>query len=184
MAAQKRVVRFFVSYAQQDRSLAEKLMEEFRVQFKPSKHYELELWVDREIMVGERWHERIQDAIDKCDFGLLLVSPAFLGSNYIGEHELPHFVGGTDEGKKPVIPVGLIRVNFTNHDLKGLRDHQIFLKDGNFFENSRTVEDKRAFVHSLYLKTEKRLADWFAAATEACHGHVGCVRITPVIRRG
>ena len=107
LAANKRVVRFFVSYAHEDNELAEKLMKEFRVQFKPSRRYELELWVDREIMVGEDWNQRIQQAIHDCDFGLLLVSPAFLGSDYIGEHELPHFIGAISESKKPVLPVGL-----------------------------------------------------------------------------
>ena len=171
MAANKTVVRFFVSYAHDDKTLAEKLMKEFSVQFKPSRRYELELWVDREIMVGDRWHKRIQDAIGECDFGLLLVSPAFLGSEYIGEHELPHFVGEIGEGKKPVIPVGLIRVDFANHDLKDLREHQIFLKDGHFFEKRQRMEDKRAFVHDLYLKTERRLTEWFGTTAERLPQH-------------
>ena len=162
MAARKRVVRFFLSYAHENEKLAEKLLKEFRIQFKPSRRYELEIWIDRNIMVGEHWHKRIQSAIKDCDFGLLLVSPAFLGSDYIGEHELPHFVG---EGKKPVIPVGLIRVDFGNHDLKGLGQHQIFLKSGQFYENQRATEDQRAFVHDLFLEAEKRLNQWFEGAS-------------------
>jgi hypothetical protein len=164
MAANKRVVRFFVSYAHDDRELAERLIKEFRVQFGPSRRYELALWDDRNIMVGERWHQRIQQGIGDCDFGLLLVSPAFLGSEYIGAHELPHFVGA---GNKPVIPVGLVRVDFGNHDLKGLSDHQIFMKGGQFFASRRATEDKRQFVHDLYLETEKRLNQWLNPAADS-----------------
>jgi WD40 repeat protein/uncharacterized protein YjbI with pentapeptide repeats len=165
LAANKRVVRFFISYAHEDTDLAEKLIKEFRAQFKPSRRYELQLWIDRDIMLGERWHEQIQSTIAACDFGLLLLSPAFLGSDYIGEHELPHFVGKISSGKKPVIPIGLVRVDFGTHDLKGLSEHQVFLKGRRFFAGLRAAEDKRQFVHELYLEVEKRLNQWFGATT-------------------
>jgi len=163
MAANKRVVRFFVSYAHEDKELAEKLMKQFRIQFKPSRRYELQLWVDRDILVGSHWHASIQDAIRDCDFGLLLVSPSFLGSEYIGDNELPHFVG---DGKKPVIPVGLVPVAFGHHDLKGLSEHQIFLKSGQYFARQRGTEEKREFVLALYLEAEKRLNHWFGPTAD------------------
>ena len=107
-------------------------------------------WDDEEIQPGERWHEQIQKAIDRCQFGLLLVSPAFLGSEYIKNHELPAFVASnlTDpEPEKRVIPVALKRVPFDRSiDLKGLEHLQIFHdSDGKTFqERSGRIRDEFA----------------------------------------
>lgn len=49
----------------------------------PSKKHEYELWQDTGLEVGEEWERQILDARDNCDFDLLLVSPAFLGSKFI-----------------------------------------------------------------------------------------------------
>ena len=119
----KRLVRYFISYAHADGTLPGKLLAELEKQLGACKDFAFEPWQDTDIFVGEKWHDQIQQAASKCDFGLLLVSPAFLGSKYIGEHELPHFT----EGGKPCIPVGLCRIDFKNQDMKGLHELQIFL---------------------------------------------------------
>jgi len=46
------------------------------------------------LVVGEEFERQILEAIGRCDFGLLLISPAFLGSKFITEKELPAFVSG------------------------------------------------------------------------------------------
>jgi tetratricopeptide (TPR) repeat protein len=118
----KRKVRYFVSYAHDDGKLPGKLTTQLHKHLGACKDYEFERWQDTDILVGEKWHDQIQKAIAGCEFGLLLVSPAFLSSHYIGEHELPHFVNGL----KPCLPVALCRIDFQNHDLKGLEESQIF----------------------------------------------------------
>ena len=172
MASGKRVVRFFVSYAHEDdkgRSpLAEKLLKELRNQFRASARYELDLWIDRRIRPSEEWHEQIQEAIKECDFGLFLVSPAFLGSEYIGQHEMPPFVA---QKLKPVIPVGLIRVDFDRQDLKGLKPIQFYLGPkpplDQFYSALPGTEQKRQFVHGLFLKIEELLDAHFGSAPAA-----------------
>ena len=160
MAARKRVVRFFVSYAHENKALAEALVKGLRSQFKPSKNYELEFWIDREIMVGEKWHERILRAITECHFGLFMVSPDFLGSDYIGENEIPPFVSG--ESCKPVIPVGLVPVSFDRHDLKGLQESQLFFLRGRTFDQMRQTTEKTEFSRHLHEEMEKRLDAYFS----------------------
>ncbi|MBN1210927.1 MAG: toll/interleukin-1 receptor domain-containing protein [Myxococcaceae bacterium] len=59
MATGKRVVRFFVSYAHADRTLVEALVKELNTRFAASARYELQPWIDRDILVGERWKELI-----------------------------------------------------------------------------------------------------------------------------
>ncbi len=77
------------------------------------------------------------EAIDNCDFGLLLISPAYLASKFITEKELPVFVSG----EKLSIPVMLNPVDFTRHDLKGLEKKQIFRLDYEGFKEPRAYVD-------------------------------------------
>jgi len=169
MASGKRAVRFFVSYAHADRQHFETLVNGLSTQFASSAHYEFTLWTDRDILAGENWRESIEKALRTCDCGLLLLSPAFLASNFIGQNELPHFVGAPDNPKiKPVIPVGLMPVSFERQNLKGLEKHQIFLcqtdrNEGRFYDQLLGGPKKRDFVHKLYLAIEKRLDAFFAS---------------------
>ena len=87
-----RTLRLFVSYASEDRDCLEKIIEPLKVRFASSKNYEPQFWTDQDIPLGENWMEQIQKALDSCDFGLLLISPAFLASAFIDRHELPRFV--------------------------------------------------------------------------------------------
>ncbi|MBI5282179.1 MAG: TIR domain-containing protein, partial [Candidatus Solibacter usitatus] len=162
----KQVVRFFVSYAHKDEALTDRLLETLGTEFGASKRYDLDVWKDSKIPLGEKWHESIQHAIADCDFGLMLVSPAFLGSKYIGESELPQFVGD-GPNRKPLLPVGIAEVDFERQDLKGLEERQIFLRKGRFFERMRTSVEQREFVHELYQKIEDRLTSHFEAQAPA-----------------
>lgn len=92
MGAKKRI-DLFVSYARSNKTLANKFLKRYGEQAGASKNYHYVFWKDTDILVGEDWHAAIDEALKKCDIGLLLISPAFLLSNYISENELPKFVG-------------------------------------------------------------------------------------------
>ena len=162
-AKPKRIVRYFLSYAHDDDKLPAKLLAELDKQLRACKDYTFQRWQDTHILPGEKWHEEIQKAAKECDFGLLLVSPAFLGSKYIGEHELPLFVSG----EKPCVPVGLCRIDFANHDTKGLSESQIFLhatpngKTRKYFAEcaGKTAAD---FALSLFTQIKARLSKLFS----------------------
>jgi hypothetical protein len=155
----KKTVILFVSYARANQRLANRFITLFQETIKPSKTYQYVFWQDTEILVGENWHAEIQTAIDSCHLGLLLISPSFLGSQYITGKELPKFVG--DQGK-PVIPVMLQPVDLELHDLKGLQEKQIFRLDSERFQHPKafgecTGNQRDRFAMALFRQVEKRL---------------------------
>lgn len=155
----KKKVELFVSYARSNKTLAANFLRRYAEQTVASSRYDYIFWRDTDILVGEEWHEAIASALGRCDLGLLLVSPAFLGSQYISDHELPRFVGGRG---KPLIPVVLQAVDFDRHDLKGLRQHQLFRLDGERFKAPKsygecTGNQRDRFVRALFREVEHKL---------------------------
>src|SRR5262249_26418914 len=148
-------IAFFVSYAHADQRPADTFLRLLTEQLAPSKRYAYTLWRDTNLLVGARWHDEIQRALADCQLGLLLLSPAFLASEYITQQELPQFIGND---AKPIIPVMLKLVDLQLHDLKGLRDYQIFSLDrAKAFDNCTTNPIRRRFVEALFVQIERRL---------------------------
>jgi hypothetical protein len=160
MRDSKPVIRYFVAYAHEDRKLKDKLLKCLKERLAIAKEYHFDPWDDGEILAGERWHEQIQVAVAHCQFGLLLVSPAFLGSTYIKDHELPAFVTSnltTPEPEKRAIPVALKRILFDDSiDLKGLKHLQVFHdRAGKSFQNCRDERTRDDFAWELFLQILK-----------------------------
>lgn len=183
--AAKRTVRYFVSYAHADEPLPEKLLTELRKQLGACKDYDFVPWRDTDLLIGEKWHEEIQSAVRDCDFGLLLVSPAFLGSSYIGKHELPDFVNG----KKPCLPVAVCKMDFKNQDLKGLAENQIFRYQTGAGKKVRTFGECtgnliEGFAHELFRQITERLGKIFSSdstvAPASTHPSSGIRPSTPI----
>ncbi len=154
-------VKFFVSYAHKNQALSDAFTVQLLELLGPSKNFAYKLWMDSAIVVGEGWKQQILTAKDECDFGLLLVSPAFLNSEFIVEHELPRFVG---DKRAPSIPVLLAKVDFRLHDLKGLEELQIFRYRGKRYTDFRSYAEcktgnpRHDFVFSLFESIENKLA--------------------------
>jgi hypothetical protein len=158
----RRPIQFFVSYAHANTRLADDLLRRLVEQLGPSSRYEYQLWRDPAILAGEFWDREIHQALDTCDLGLLLVSPAFLASEYVTREELPRFVGNK---AKPIIPVMLEPVDFRLHDLKGLEAHQIYRLNGQSapraYADCTTDKPRRQFAEGLFHQIEARLDKLF-----------------------
>ncbi len=151
-------VKYFVCHAHRNKVLVTDFLDRLADVLAPSKSYRYERWIDADLILGEDWDRQIRTAVDQCDFGLLLISPAFLASPYIVKSELPRFV--LDE--KSSVPVMLQPVDFNLHDLKGLERQQIFRFDNPEFTQPRAYgevsENQRdAFVLDLFRRIEKKL---------------------------
>jgi len=180
MTTDKRIeVEFFVSYAHADDEYADPFLDDFKEMLAPSKKYRFEFWRDTVILPGETWVKEIRKALERCSLGLLLVSPAFLASPFITEKELSKFVG---ESSKPFIPVMLRKVNLKLHDLKGLRETQLFrLKAGpnNYRSYAQCGSSQKSdFVYSLHEQVEARLDKLSNEITPTHHVKRRKLRIT------
>ncbi|MDA0922011.1 MAG: NACHT domain-containing protein, partial [Planctomycetota bacterium] len=158
LRAVKPTVRYFLSYAHENRSLVDPLMKLLETRFRNSPNFVFVKWWDGDIDPGEGWKEEIDKALAECHFGLLLVSPEFLASPFITEKELPIFL----TGDKPCIPVGLSRFDFETTDTKGLTQRQIFLhrrkrKGDTWFEENRQSPNDSDFATELAKRIESRI---------------------------
>lgn len=151
-------VKYFVSYARRNKALVLDFLARLSDVLAPSRTYKYDQWIDFDLILGLEWEEQIKKAIDECDIGLLLISPAFLASSYIANNELPRFMSG----KKSSVPVMLQPVDFKLHDLKGLEKRQIFRFDNPEFTEPRAYgecsdDQREAYVLGLFRKIEEKL---------------------------
>lgn len=101
-------VSVFISYAHEDRSWCERLLDHLGW----LRHSgELAVFDDQQIKPGEQWDDRIRSELAKAQIVVPLVSPSFIGSRYCAMDELLAAL----QGGKRLVPVLLQHV-----DLKAL----------------------------------------------------------------
>ena len=152
-------VHFFVSSDEKDRRLANELLDELDILFRGSKHYAYETWTRENILVGEDREKEITNALAQAGLGLILVSPAYLGSTREGND-----LGRLQRHQsKPIIPVVLRDFPEDRIDLRGLDGKRLFRFDSGH-GTPRSYEDcrnngrlRQAFVNRLFEKIERRL---------------------------
>jgi hypothetical protein len=83
----------FICYARQDNEapdLKDRWLDRFLQFIKPIvRQREINVWSDKEIKIGDNWHQKIKNQLDRANAVVLFVSPAFLESDYIANNELP-----------------------------------------------------------------------------------------------
>lgn len=105
----------FISYSHED----EKWLEKLQVHLRPmSRDMGVEIKYDQGILqAGKPWHEVIQEALRTSSIVIFLVSPHFIDSEYIREHELrPMLEAAKEEG----VIVSWIYLDHSRHDRTGL----------------------------------------------------------------
>jgi hypothetical protein len=86
----------FISYSRKDA----KYLNELKAQLASvSDEFDLDVWDDSRITIGEPFREHIERALDRARIGILLVSSDFLNSEFVRTVELPRLIPAARAGR-------------------------------------------------------------------------------------
>ena len=143
--------KVFISYSHKDASWMERL----RVHLEPLERTGLlDFWFDEDIEPGDDWFAAIEKAIDETRVAVLLISPDFLASEFIAEHELPRILKAAERGTLRVLPLYIAASNVgVMQDLsgfQGINDPQQPLASlGEADQDVALVKASRAIINAL-----------------------------------
>src|SRR5215213_7920022 len=98
----QRPLRIFCSYSRKDEEYLNDLRDSLRGLERQGL---IQWWHDREITPGWEWEETIDKNLRTADVVLLLVSRAFMASDYVYEHEISKAVERHELGEARLIPI-------------------------------------------------------------------------------
>jgi TIR domain len=111
----------FVSYARIDNEgtdLNKRWLDRLVVFLKPNIQEDLILWNDKQLKTGEVWYETIQSKLKSAKAVILLISPEFLGSDFIRDTELPIILQRHADGQLKIFPLILRPCGFQHAKYK------------------------------------------------------------------
>ena len=88
-------MRLFCSYAHKDERLRDELNTHLKILVRRGV---VSTWHDREIQIGEKWGEKIDDNLERADIILLLVSADFIASDYPWDKVMKRALERNSEG--------------------------------------------------------------------------------------
>lgn len=99
----------FISYAHTDNESSDpskRWLDRLLEHLEPLNFQEqVHTWSDKDIEIGADWQSSIQLSLEKARAAVLLISPAFLGSQYIRNSELPVLLKNAKDKGLTIIPI-------------------------------------------------------------------------------
>jgi formylglycine-generating enzyme len=112
----------FISYANEDNENPDRnqrWLERLRTHLRPLEfEQQLTVYSDRDIALGDDWHEQIQTHLEGARVAVLLISSNFMGSEYIRNSELPVLLRRAKEQGTKILPVLLSPSRFDKAKFK------------------------------------------------------------------
>ena len=141
-----KTIKIFITYSHQDKKyLAKNSLLGF---LRGLEKDHVEFWTDQNIKIGELWDDVIKASIQKADIALVLVSQAFLDSEYCQNVEIKQFLAQ----KKYLFPVILSPCEWRRHEW--LASRQFLPRDGQNIEEHFKNAGKRK---ALFLEIREQL---------------------------
>lgn len=99
----------FVSYSHHDDAWRQRLFDDFVA----TTFGDMLVWSDAWLRAGDAWASEIDQRLQSCSVAVLLASPHFLASRFIGERELPRILERARGGALRIvwIPIALTRAH-------------------------------------------------------------------------
>lgn len=102
-------VEVFISYSHRDERMRNALEDHLALLRREGV---ISVWHDRQIEVGSEWAQRIDEHLDSAGMILLLVSPAFMASDYAYDNEMKRAMERHDVKDAIVVPIILRPVDW------------------------------------------------------------------------
>jgi hypothetical protein len=141
-------VRIFISYAHADR----KYMDEnaLLTYLKAVEGDNVSLWYDRQIRASDLWDDKIKSEISDADIAVVLVSQAFLNSDYCRNVEIARFLKLRREAGLRIFPIVLSACEWQREDW--LKSTQSVPGGGKNIELHFRETGKRKYLYNQILE--------------------------------
>lgn len=158
----RRSATVFVSYADADSAWAVPFIEALKGLARTHDGIQVAFWYDKSNLGSGLWRKQIREAVKGSALGLMLLTPAFLRSNFVRDRELPHFdYDGFDSDNTPCAVIGCEPVDRSVLQQRGIDASQIIgcRNDSGVCRYAELDDaDKAAFASLVFAKLCDQLA--------------------------